>query len=77
MLHLKPKQYYINLYDKYTAERCRRAENRPTETDVPRDKKVTKKEAKAVVNYVNNLMLTFEKGERWANRDKTINDWME
>jgi len=77
MQYLKPKQYYVDLYDKHTVERCRRAEKRSSDTDVPEAKKVTKREAKAIVNHVNELMLTFEKGERWANKDKTINDWME
>jgi len=77
MEYLKPKQYYIDLYDKRTVEICRRAENRSTDTDVPEAKKVSKKEAKAIVNHVNELMLTFEKGERWAKKDQTINDWMQ
>jgi len=75
--HLKSKQYYIDLYDKHTVERCRRLEKNQSETEIPKDKKVTKKEAEAVKNYVHELMLTFEKGERYLNKEKTINEWME
>ena len=75
--YLKPKQYYIDLYDKHTVENCRRFESRQDSLDVSKAKGISRKEAKAIVNHVNNLFLTFEKGERWANRDKTINDWME
>lgn len=75
--YLKSKQYYIDLYDKHTVETCRRFESNRTVPDVPRGKKVSKKEAEAISNWAHDLMLTFEKGERWLNKDKTINEWME
>lgn len=75
--HLKPKQYYIDLYDKHTVEQCRRFESNRTTPDVPEGKKVSKKELKAINDWAHDLMLTFEKGERWSNKDRTIHDWME
>jgi len=75
--YLKPKQYYIDLYDKHTVERCRRFDSNRTVPDVPRGKKISKQEAEVVSNWAHDLMLTFEKGERWANKDKTIHEWME
>lgn len=75
--YLKSKQYYIDLYDKHTVETCRRFESNRTVPDVPRGKKVSKKEAEAISNWAHDLMLTFEKGERWSNKDRTIHDWME
>lgn len=77
MRYLKPKQYYIDLYDKHTVERCRRFESDKTIPDVPEGKKVSKKELKAINDWAHDLMLTFEKGERWSNKDRTIHDWME
>ncbi len=76
--HLKDKQYYIDLYDKHTVERCRGMEKRYVEDDPPpRNKKMSKEQDRAIREWAHNLMLTFEKGERYLNRDKTINDWME
>jgi transcription elongation factor Elf1 len=77
MQYLKPNQYYIDLYDKFTVEKCRRLESNRTIPDVPRGKKVSKKEAEAISNWANDLMLTFEKGERWANKSRIINEWMD
>lgn len=75
--HLKPKQHYIDLYDKHTVERCRRREERFLADDAPRDKKMSKEQVEAVKEWAHNLVLTMEKGERYLNRDKTIQDWMD
>jgi hypothetical protein len=77
MEYLKPRQYYIDLYDTFTVEKCRRLESNRTIPDVPRGKKVSKAEAEAISNWAHDLMLTFEKGERWANKDRVINEWMD
>lgn len=76
MEYLKTKQYYVDLYDKHTVEKCRRIEGYKDEQP-PKAKGITKKEAQAASDWAHDLMLTFEKGERWASRDKTINEWME
>lgn len=76
--YLKDRQYYIDLYDRHTVERCRGMEKRYVEDDsTPRNKKMSKEQDRAIREWAHNLMLTFEKGERYLNRDKTINDWME
>lgn len=76
--YLKDRQYYIDLYDRHTVERCRSMEKRYVEDDSPpRNKKMSKEQDRAIREWAHNLMLTFEKGERYLNRDKTINDWME
>lgn len=77
MTYLKSKQYYIDLYDKYTVERCRRLESNHSDPEVPKGTKVSKREAKVVADWAHDLMLTFEKGERWSSKDSTIHDWME
>ncbi|MCB9815841.1 hypothetical protein H6786_00460 [Candidatus Nomurabacteria bacterium] len=77
MEYLKPKHYYTDLYDKHTVERCRRIESTNSMPDADRPKKVSKKEAEAINDWAHNLILTFEKGSRWSNKEKTINDWME
>lgn len=77
MQYLKPKQYYIDQYDTFTVETCRRLESNRTIPDVPRGKKVSKAEVEAISNWAHDLMLTFEKGERWANKDRVISEWME
>jgi len=76
MEYLKTRQYYVDLYDKHTVEKCRRIESYKGENP-PKAKGITKKEAKAASDWAHELMLIFEKGERWANRDRTINDWMD
>ncbi len=76
MQYLKPKQYYIDQYDTFTVETCRRLESNRTIPDVPRGKKVSKAEVEAISNWAHDLMLTFEKGERWANKDRVISEWM-
>lgn len=74
--HLKEKQYYIDLYDRHTVERCRRYARVDDSDELPRDKKVTTAQAKAVKDWANELFLKFETGERYQNKDKTIQEWM-
>lgn len=75
--HLKQKQYYIDLYDKHTVEMCRYFESNKVSPDVPKGKKVDVKQLQAITDWAEDLMLTFKKGERWENKNKTINEWME
>lgn len=73
--YLKDKQHYSDLYDRGTVERCRRA--------VEHYKKTTKKENKleqikdrwSQVSL--NLSLFFLKGERYSEKEDTIEKWME
>lgn len=77
--YLKPKQYYIDLYDKHTVEICRMSEKPDDEADskIPRSKKISKKEALRMTSVVRKLVLHFKVGERYLNKEKIISEWME
>jgi hypothetical protein len=81
MLHLKEKQYYIDLYDTFTIAKCReaercyegiddsifdKAETVPTQEEIDRVKYVTKE-----------MYIHFTAGEEFKNKAKTIREWME
>ena len=81
MQHLKEKQYYIDLYDKFTVERCReavryhegiddsvfeKAKEKPTPEEIVRVKYATRE-----------MYLYFTTGEEYKNKSKTIDEWME
>jgi hypothetical protein len=76
--YLKSKQHYIDLYDKHTVETCRRL-IKPDDTDkeLLRDKKITKKQAKAVKEWAQELFLKMETGERYLNKEKVIQEWID
>jgi hypothetical protein len=77
--YLKPKQHYIDLYDRQTVERLRWSERFLDETKLPPidGKEMGKEEAAHSRAYVKKLSLYFKTGERYANKDKTIREWME
>lgn len=81
MKHLKEKQYYIDLYDTFTVEKCRKAERyhkglddsifekakeKPSAYDIARVKYVTKE-----------MYIYFTTGEEYKKKDETIRGWME
>lgn len=52
-------------------------EKRYVKDDSPsRNKKMSKEQDRAIREWAHNLILTFERGERYLNRDKTIQEWM-
>jgi hypothetical protein len=67
--HLKDEQHYYDLYDRYTVENCLRLEK----ADTSKKHKLQKAWGKTVIE----LMLYFEKGERYANREQTVREWIE
>lgn len=77
--HLKPRQHYIDLYDRHTVERCRSTEKLFEEKDdpLPKKKGVSKKQAAAVNEYAQKWYLKFQTGERHLNKEKTIREWMD
>jgi len=79
MTHLKPKQYYIDLYDRYTVEQCRRTEQLFDKDDDPplETKGVSKKEAAQIQEGAKKWYLRIQTGERYLNKDKTIREWMD
>ncbi len=79
--HLKPKQYYIDLYDRGTVEICRRwlltsADSKEIEKRAEAEK-LDKEEAKRVTAAVNRVYLYFQTGDRYIKKEETIRKWME
>lgn len=81
MQHLKDKQYYIDLYDKFTIDKCRealkyhegiddsifdKAKEKPSAYDIARVKYVTKE-----------MHVYFTTGEEYKKKDETIRGWMD
>lgn len=80
--HLKAKQHYIDQYDRLTVERCRRleqihAKSSKEKIEIPKDQKISKEEAKRAQIMAHNLMMYFETGEAYVNKEATIRKWME
>ena len=76
--HLKSKQHYIDLYDRQTVERCRKAEKNWNEKELPpyRGKDLNAEAAGRMKSMFSNLRLLFETGERYSNKEETIRVWM-
>ncbi len=81
--NLKSEQYYSDLYDRGTIEECRRweesgmAEAKKAEEKEKKESKTDKIRVKFKGNIVLPVALYFIQGERYANKAKTIRDWME
>ena len=79
MTYLKPKQHYIDLYDRFTVERCRRDEaamkdyKKPLEYD---GKELKGKQKQNFLATVSEVGLYFIKGERYMQKEETIREWM-
>lgn len=76
--YLKPYLHYSDLYDRHTVEMCRRTEKicaRPTE--LPEGSKLDKEEAARVEKAAKKFILYIERGERYINKAKTIQEWMD
>ena len=78
MKYLKPYQHYADLYDQHTVERCRRTEQSFGQTDdIPLPKKMSKDQAVRIKEFAKRWYLRTQSGERYLNRAKTIQEWME
>lgn len=77
--YLKPKQYYVDLYDRHTVDQCRRSEQawNKSDTKPPVGKKMTKRQTEAIKNFAEEWTMHFKAGERYLNKEKTIREWME
>lgn len=79
MIYLKEKQYYEDLYDLHTIEICiewvKLALRKCKEDNA--FEKFSEKEKIQGKNILVELPLYFEKGERYRNRERTINEWIE
>lgn len=78
MEYLKPKQYYVDLYDKHTVERCRRTELSFEKDDdpPPKPKGMSKKQAELIREGAKKWYLHIQAGERYLKKDETIREWM-
>lgn len=81
MLYLKPKQYYIDIYDRHTIEECRRIlantigiESVKKELE---EKKLDEQEGLRVLNAAHNLYIYFYTGDRYVKKEDTIREWMQ
>lgn len=77
--YLKSQQNYVDLYDQHTVDMCRRTEQsfKNKDTDPPLAKGITEEEAKGVKRFAMKWYLHMEMGERYLNKEKTIQEWME
>ena len=77
--YLKSYQYYADLYDHHTVDICRKIEQqvRNEESNMPRKQKMTKKQVVVMQKMVLNIMIYFQTGERYLERDSTIREWMD
>lgn len=79
MQYLHDKQYYVDLYDKSTVSNCRWVENfhynyKPEKK--PKDQKEAKM-AQGALRVALHYDLLFTTGERYLNREKTIQEWID
>lgn len=78
---LKPKQYYIDLYDRHTVEGCRQLielHSRPVENPpLYKGKKPSEEMVKSVAGAALEFCLMFEKGDRYIKKEETIQKWMD
>lgn len=81
MGYLKNKQHYIDLYDRYTIEECRRILSQPYDGEAIKkelkEKKLDEKEGLRVLNAAYNLYIYFYTGERYMKKEDTIREWMQ
>ncbi|MEI6528667.1 MAG: hypothetical protein WCO10_03300 [bacterium] len=75
--HLNEHLYYSDLYDKHTVEECRRIEKHTSDIPLVMDgKQVDEAERQRLMTAVNQVHLYFVKGERYAKKTETIQEWM-
>lgn len=71
--HLQPEQYYIDLHDKFTVDRLRLSESQSI--NLLKDDK--SEEAQRTVRAFKEMLLYFEKGDRYLKKKEDIAKWME
>lgn len=79
--HLKDRLYYSDLYDRHTVERCRnliRIHSKPMKNPpLINGRKPTKALVDGISKMALEYALMFEKGERYLEKEKTIQEWMD
>lgn len=76
--HLKPRQYYSDLYDKFTVEECRRIVDVHKNTKIPHyeGKELNENGSEIMKNTLTELHLYFVKGERYLKKAEMIREWV-
>jgi len=77
--HLRPGNYYNDLYDLFTVEECRRIEKNLSKVEYKPETKDGNKSKKKELKVITNLApvpLYFIKGERYLEKAETIRKWM-
>ena len=78
--HLKDESYYDELYDRFTIESCKQWEDTSGLEELPTVKDTDPKKAAIKLHYVKKLVipvgLYVRKGERYAKKHETIQQWM-
>lgn len=79
MQYIKNHIYYSELYDRSTIDECKRHEEGFFKAEPPeyKGKKLTKEEYEPMRKLWTELSLYFIKGERYKNKEETINKWLE
>ncbi len=78
-LNLKPKQYYIDLYDHGTVDICRRFDKSSADYDPMELKKnkISKRQTLLIDKGARQWLVHVQSGERHLNKEKTIREWMD
>lgn len=79
--HLKPRQYYSDLYDRHTVEECRWWESHaPTIDELKKRKGAEKLDEKELIRTsgaFNRVLMYFIKGERYVKKEAALKEWMQ
>jgi hypothetical protein len=82
--NLKSYQYYSDLYDRHTVEKCRWWTDRPADIEDLRkrhkekhpDKELDEKELLRAASAFERVHMYFLKGDRYLKKEETIREWM-
>lgn len=80
--YLKPKQQYIDRYDRITVDKCRwwlskTPEDAARITELAKKDNVSEAEAKHITDAADKLHIYFYTGERYIKKEETIGEWMQ
>jgi len=78
MQYLKPRQEYVDRYDRNTVEKCRWAEKAITPDSIKEHSKEKVEEAEQLrmSTAFNNLHVWMVAGEMYSRKEETISEWM-
>jgi hypothetical protein len=80
MSYLKPKQEYIDSYDRLTVDYCREKEKEFEDIRKTKNKKVPEKDTEKYLDVLNKFLalgMYCIIGDKYEQKEKTIKEWME